>query len=129
MGSSKPKRIATGLSVTTSYGGATEVIDFANVDFATLLVDFNAGSGADALVFKIQHSPGPYDLYRVSEGVAGLDEISIPMTASTNGQKRAVRLDVRGVNKAILDFKAPGLGTLVSVDLVMDGTDNSAPVD
>lgn len=130
MGSSKTTQLQSSpIDLTTSFtGGESETMQLAPFDDATLILDIDAGSGTTQIDLKFQAMPEQADIYKPGDDGLEVDLFEIPVTASTNDQKRAVRIDARALNDVRMVAKSVG-GTaqIKSIGVIRDGTDNPTP--
>jgi len=130
MGSSNPISIDNeAIAVSTTFsGGESSEFDLTGNDSATLLFDVNAGSGTSAIVYKFQSMPDESDLYRKGDDGFELEEIEIPLTASTNNQKHSIRIDSRAIKDArVVARTVGGTGQINSIKIIIDGSATLTP--
>jgi hypothetical protein len=133
MGSTKKVQSisATAIVTATTYtGGESPSFNVGSNDITTLVFDVNAGSGTSAIVLKIQEMNGDSesDFYKSGDSGFEVDEISIPLTASTNNQRFAIRLDTRAMNDIRTVAKTVGgTGQINTIEAIRDGSTTPTP--
>lgn len=133
MGSSKPQIVTEDpIALGTLYGvAATASFEVGSNDYTTIIIDVDAGVSTTAIKIKPQvpDLAGNWvDVYVAGSSGFVADEIVIPLADSTNNQRRAVRLDTRGISTMRLIQKTTGgSGTLQSVQAIRDGSSTPTP--
>ncbi len=132
MGSTNPQ-ILTGsaFALGEAYSSnATDPFEVGSNDSTTLIIDVDTQASVTGITLKPQvwDGEGFVDLY--SEGESGfvVQEFTIPLAASTAGQKRAIRLDTLGIRDMRVMAKLEGgIGSLNSIKAIRDGSNNNTP--
>ena len=134
MGSSNPyKEIVTPFPLAngTYAGGESPKLDFDLSDWVTLVFDITALTGVTAFKFKFQVLVGTdwADLYKDSgDGTFIVDELTIPIAASTPSQRRVIRIDARSMSGVrIVSQAIGGTATLNAIHSIRDGSETATP--